>query len=209
MKRIALLTLALLLTALTAAAQPAEHGEFWVQIFTDSNGNGIRDAGEPPLRTGVVVDLHDHDGVIIASQVIDEVPQTLRDRGLIGFENLPPGDYTIVVTTPDVDATTASRFDATIIIGEVPTVFEYGGTPNDATPVEFAAPPLTLADVEAREQIARVALAGIGAMLSSAVMTVLGILIYFMLRRRAARAHRLQYAEVTRTVRPVDPNLPR
>ncbi|MGB0929214.1 MAG: SdrD B-like domain-containing protein, partial [Chitinophagales bacterium] len=82
-------------------------------VWMDDNGNGIQEAGEEGIE-GVLIVLLDEDGDVIATTTTDE-------NGDFIFDNLPPGDYTIVVNPDDLenlDATTNTSIDATLDLGE-------------------------------------------------------------------------------------------
>jgi hypothetical protein len=164
-----------------------------VRLFDDQNGNGVRDAGESLLTGGAAVSLLDAEGVVIASALLDESPNA--EQGLIGFQYLPPGEYTVVITSPDLTATTEQRFTRAIESDATPTVVEFGGQPVGAAgttttntaqrglfglPIYLGAP----------EQVARVALSLLGALVVVGLMTLLGVLVYALIIRRRQRAER-------------------
>lgn len=165
-------------------------GQFWVRLYEDLDGNGVYDAGEPLLTSGAAVSLLNSEGVVTASALLDESPNAAR--GLIGFQYLPPGEYTVVITSPDYAATTEQQFTRTIV-DTAPTVVEFGGRVMAAA-AETARPargpfglPIYLGDPA---QVARVALSLFGAMLVIGLMTVFGLLIFSLTVRRRQRAER-------------------
>ena len=62
-------------------------------IWEDLNADGIEDPTEPGVP-GVVINLYDADGVLIASTTTDS-------DGSYKFVDLPAGDYTVELETPD------------------------------------------------------------------------------------------------------------
>ena len=182
--------LILLLGFGTAAAQ-SEGGQFWVRMFDDQNGNGVRDAGESLLTSGTAVNLLNSESVVIASALLDESPNAAQ--GLIGFQYLPPGEYTVVITSPELTATTEQRFTRTIETDVTPTVVEFGGQQVDVTGSTPATGvrrglfglPIYLGEPE---QVARVALSLLGALVVLGAMTALGVLVYTLIIRRRQRA---------------------
>ncbi len=62
-------------------------------IWEDLDSNGIEDGGEPPVP-GVTVNLYDADGNLIATT-------TTGPDGSYLFTDLPAGDYTVELVTPD------------------------------------------------------------------------------------------------------------
>jgi hypothetical protein len=170
-----------LLSAVLVGAQGGS-GQFWVQMFEDRNGNGIQD-NEPPITRGASVELLNSEGVVIATAMMDNSP--FADRGLVGFRFLPPGEYTIVVTSPDFTPTTDTRFTRTLNEGDVlpPVVFgaqqASTGTPTD---------PTTQNDPLRRIQVARIAIAALGAVIVAGLMVLLGAAIYALVLRRRYKA---------------------
>ena len=69
--------------------ETASLGDF---VFEDTNGNGIQDDGEPGVE-GVVVNLKDEEGIVIATTTTDE-------NGVYTFEDLAPGTYSVQFELP-------------------------------------------------------------------------------------------------------------
>ncbi|HTN74830.1 MAG TPA: SdrD B-like domain-containing protein, partial [Pirellulaceae bacterium] len=61
-------------------------------VFVDPNENCFYDAGDSPLA-GVRVDLYDKNGALVATTFTDQ-------QGKYKFENLRPGEYTVIETQP-------------------------------------------------------------------------------------------------------------
>lgn len=199
--------LVMMLLALSAGWALAQDGggQVWVRAFEDRNGNGVRDAGEPLLTRDVSVSLMNADGVVIASGLLDESPNATQ--GMIGFQYLEPGRYTVVITSPDLTATTPDTIETTIESGTLPTVFEYGGQ-RDAAAADGTGAPAEVTVSEDREQIARLAIAGAGAAVVVGGMTLLGLAIYALMMRssrpRRSAAHTISGA-TTGGMTPVAP----
>ncbi len=62
------------------------------RVWSDTNGNGLREAGEPGIA-GATVKLLDTAGNLIATTATDS-------NGYYRFDNLPAGNYVVEVTTP-------------------------------------------------------------------------------------------------------------
>ncbi len=62
------------------------------RVWNDLNGNGIQDPDEPGL-SGVVVELRNKDGVVIATTTTDS-------NGFYVFENVTPGTYSVTFKAP-------------------------------------------------------------------------------------------------------------
>jgi len=184
-----------LMMALPAFAQDTG-GQLWVQAFEDRNGNGQHDPGEPFLTHGVSVDLLNGDGVVMASGTLDNAP--FASQGFIGFLYLAPGKYTAVITSPDLTATTPDRVDVTITAGEAPVTVPFGAERAAADTSSAASGSASFLN----SQLARVALAGFGALIVIGLMGGIGVLIYaLVLARRAPRD--LKRTTTTSGMRPV------
>lgn len=169
--------LGLLLLIIFAATAPAaaQGGQFCVRAFEDRNANGRLDAGEPLLTRGVGVNLLNADGVIIASAVLDDSPTAAQ--GVICFQQLAEGQYSIGITSADYTPTTPDNLTAAISATGLPTVIEFGGQRALApTPTPAASSPL--ASLEGRDQLIRIGLAGLGALAVIAVMGLTGVVVY-------------------------------
>jgi hypothetical protein len=173
-----------LLMMLMLLAPPAQTGgQFCVRAFEDRNANGILDPGEPLLTQGVSADLLNAENMIIASALLADSPNAAQ--GVICFQFLPPGEYSLIITSAEYVATTPNTVSATISEGTLPTVTEFGGqllaVPDTTT---AASQPLDLQ----QDLLPRVVLGALGALLVMAFMTILGAVIYllFLRARRAA-----------------------
>lgn len=185
------LTLAVLMLGLCAAfgAMAQGGGQLWVRLFQDNNANGQRDPGEPLLTRGAAVSLQDAAGVIIATGLLDDSPNAAQ--GLIGFQGLVPATYTVLVTSADFEPTGDARFTRDVTGDGVPLVIEFGASPIVDPMPEIPAVrglfglPIYLGE---RVQVARVATGLLGACIVAAFMTLLGMITYWAVARRARRA---------------------
>ncbi|MEO8607955.1 MAG: SdrD B-like domain-containing protein [Chloroflexota bacterium] len=170
---ICILTLAFAISSTAAAAQQTG-GQLCVRSFEDRNGNGKLDAGEPLLTRGVSINLLDAGGITVASALLDTSPTAAQ--GVVCFQFLAAGQYSVVVTSADFNATTPATVTTTIQDDSVPTVVEFGGqrigTPTLA-PAGSAAAPQTSED-----ELVRLVISIVGAIIVVAGMVFLGILVY-------------------------------
>ncbi len=161
----------------------------WVRFYEDINENAALDAGEPLITQGMLVQILNQDGVIVASALLDDVPTA--SQGLIGFQDIMPGEYTVLITSADFSPTGDSRFARTIIEGGVPVLVEFGAkaviveseTVTAAQRGLFGLP-IYLGNPE---QVARIAVALLIGQLAAMIMIALGIVIYVFMRRRFLR----------------------
>lgn len=183
----------LLIGILSNMALAQSGGQLWVRSYEDRNGNGARDAGEPLLTRGVSVDLINADGVVIASALLDNSPNAAQ--GLVGFQMLPPGEYSVRISSADYEPTAGSEFTTTVSDAGVPPVLEYG-----ASPLEIA--PLTEADaaVDASQPIVAI----VAALVVVAIMAFIGLMIYLLyFRPRLKQAQQLDRRTTTGSMQPV------
>lgn len=180
---IALFTLlSLLITNTLTLAQNG--GQFCVQAYEDRNSSGTRDAGEPQLTRGVSAELLDAQGIVIASALLEDSPAATRAQGIICFQFLPEGQYTLVVSSPDHTATTADRQTSQIVPGQLPTRMEYGAAPISAS-VANANAARTLTAAERQALIERLIIAVVSALIVMVITALVGVFIYwFGLRAR-------------------------
>jgi len=180
-----MILLVLVCFAGVALAQQAG-GDFCVRAFEDLNANSVRDtsdseAFEPLLRAGIGADLLNDAGVIVASALLADSPTA--DQGVICFQFLPEGQYTIQITSAEYRPTTPDAMTASIRAGELPAVMELGVQ----TLVGLPAAPLT-AVTDETAQLERILFAAAGAVVVALVMQVIGLIIYLMRFARQPKA---------------------
>lgn len=168
--------LILLLSSMAALAQGT--GQICVRSFEDRNANGTQDPGEPNLTRGVTADLQDGDGVIVASQLLENSPRA--SQGLLCFQNLEPGQYTVNVAAADYVATGASSYGTSISASTIPDVFEFGAQLLITEAPEAVEDDTAITADEQRVLLQRVLLAGVGAAFVIGVMVILGSIIFFL-----------------------------
>lgn len=171
-----LIVVALLLIGAPAAAQ--EGGQLWVRSFSDADGNGARSPNETLLRDGVFAELVVN-GVVVASAALGT--SEFADQGLIGFQNLTPGDVTLRVSATSGASVAPTSISATVSDSGRPTV------------IDFAVPPLVevapagarglLAGLSPRDpETTRVVLAALGALLVAGLCSLAGLMFYLIFR---------------------------
>lgn len=177
------LLLAVLLAAgLVASAQDAPGGAFCARAFDDVNGDQQRDPLEPMLAVGFAVHLQNADGVVIASQAVEESPD--RGAGLVCFRGLAAGQYGLFVTSAIYRPTTPSQMVASITPGELPVVLSYGAQRIDLgiNPADYAAAQTDDGGME------RLVAASLGAAAAMLVTLLIGALMFFFVMRAPASA---------------------
>ncbi len=179
--------LLVIIALMSSPVQAQAGGQFCVRAFEDRNGNGQLDGGEPFLTRGVSANLLNVDEVTVASALLDDSPTAAQ--GVICFQFLEPGQYTLSISTADYTPTTPSSFTATISAGTLPTVVQFGGERISAAPVAVATP--AEPGIFDQENLPRIVLAALGMLIVIAAMVVLGALIYALAfrSRRPARPY--------------------
>lgn len=200
-----LIVMLVILLGLVAGAQAQGGGQFCLRAYQDRNGNAVLDAGEPFITAGVSANLLNADNVIIASATLDDSPTAAQ--GVICFQFLEPGQYTLTVTSADYTPTTADTMTASIAAGTLPTVMEYGAQRIEAqvVPTEPASPVQGLLDDPDLPQ--RVVISALGALLIMAGMVVLGGFIYLIAFRARREPAPLPESVLQTTYIPDDPVL--
>ena len=177
-----LLICPLLLASWPARAQ--DTGQICVQVFEDRDADGLRAADEGAIAQGIGASLRNAAGVTIDSELLEGSPFA-RD-GLICFNHLLAGDYSLMLTSAEYAATTAATFAAAVNPGAAPAVVEFGARPLRAAPASGAGGPGFAIDPAALDAMLR-GLAG--SLVAVVVMSVTGLLIYLsVFRRRLQRA---------------------
>lgn len=165
-----------LFSAFAVSAQ--EGGQLWVRAFEDRDGDGVRDANEPLLTQGVSVELV-HEGIVIETAVLDDAPYA--SQGLVGFQFLEPGEYTVNVAAAEFTATTATSVTVQVGGSGLPPVIEFGGQPLSAVPAGEGTPLLAL---EPRDpETMRLAVAALGGVIVAGIVAGFGFLIYLLTLR--------------------------
>lgn len=167
----------LLIASLTLAQ---DTGQVCVQSFEDRNADGVRDADERAIASGIGASLQNAAGVTIATRLLEDSP--FAARGLLCFEQLPAGDYRISLTSAEYAGVAASTFAATVNPGAAPALVEFGAGPLDGAPRRGSA---GIAVNAAAAEAAAKAL--FGSMVAGAVMSVSGLLVYLLIFRRRLR----------------------
>lgn len=172
MRRVFLIALLSLTVFATARAQAG--GQLCVRAFEDRNANGVLDAGEPLLTAGISVNLLNAQNVTIASALLDQSPTAAQ--GVVCFQNLPAGQYTLDLSSADLKPTTPASITTTIADGGLPTVVEFGGQrPMVPTPASSA----STAGLD-RNQIVRIVVSVLGTLVVIAGMAFLGTIVYLI-----------------------------
>jgi hypothetical protein len=162
-----------------ASAQPNANGVFCVRAFEDSNSNSIYDPNEFTLRGGISVNLLEVNGIVVASALLENSPQSQRERGIVCFEGLTSGQYSIEVVSADFQATTANVMTDFIMADGSPVVMDFGAHRIAVNPVADITQ-----DGITEQQVMRIVISLAGAVVIIVVMSILGFFIYLIGYRR-------------------------
>lgn len=173
------MAVSLVMASAFAAAQDND-GQFCLQAFEDRNENGQLDPGEPLITRGIGANLLNNRGIIVASALLDDSPTAAR--GVICFQNLSAGQYTMNVTSADFEATADDNMTVTVSGDGLPTIFEFGALPVDTG--EFAAEAAPEPDPQAAVQ--RILVAVLGASVTMLLVGIIGLVLYLLFLRRPA-----------------------
>ncbi|MCE2470674.1 MAG: hypothetical protein J4G18_02020 [Anaerolineae bacterium] len=167
----------LLLSAPVSLAQ--DTGQICLLAYADNNENGIRDEIEAPISRGVAASLLNERGITIASLLLQDAAD-----GLLCFDGLFAGDYQVLISSSEYQATTATSASASVHPGEAPARIDFGAKRLVG---EYLPDPVAIVgalDPAAMQTLIVAALAAAGAIV---LMSLLGVLIYFLFIRRRLR----------------------
>lgn len=154
-------------------------GQFCMRAFEDRNSNGTLDAGEPLITRGISVNLLDAQNVTIASALLDQSPTSAQ--GVVCFQQLPAGQYTMNITSADYTSTTPTTMTTALADGDLPVVMEFGG--RRAAALVTPTPVPTNGGLD-RDSLARIVISALGTLVVVAGMVVLGVFIYALVFRQ-------------------------
>lgn len=161
-------------------------GQLCVRAFEDRNRSGARDGGEPYLVDGVSVNLLNEDNVIIETALLSQSAR--KSEGLVCFQRLMPGVYTLQVVSADYMPTSPSQVTYSIEDSSIPQVLEYGAELIVVDmPTTQAETPRSLQDALTPDRLQRILIAALGAAVVIAFMSVVGVLAWYVLVRPRRR----------------------
>jgi hypothetical protein len=207
MRRLMILVAMLLIGGYVVSAQSG--GQFCVRAFEDANANQRLDAGETLLTRGVSVNLLDASNITIASALLDQSPTAAQ--GVVCFQFLPAGQYTMSISSAEYKATTPSSMTTTVSDSGQPTVMEFGAQPISlaplATPVSGGGAALS----GDQAQAARILIAAFATLVVVIGMIILGVIVYLMTigRRQPAPADTRRTTSSMAAVKPDTGKLPK
>ena len=188
---------------LTTYAQEGD-GQICIRAFEDRNTNGVFDANEPLLTQGIGVNLMNGSGVTIDAKLLDDSPTAVQ--GVVCFQQLPIGDYSVVVTSADYSAVTPTLFNALVVGGSVPVRFDFGGQIITADLESTVTSNSGLSD-DAQDRLLQGLMFGLmGAIVVMGVLIIVGMVIYFGIFNR--RMNQLRAMQSTGGFRPVTGPMP-
>lgn len=186
MKNRVILLFAIILVALAGhLLAQSSGGQICVRAYEDRNGNQTQDPGEPFITRGLSASLADAEGVIIQSLLMEDSPRYAQ--GIVCFQGLLAGQYTVTVVSADYKPVTPNTFVTSVTENSVPVPFDFGAQQilSSATPTRQAGA-LSMTPAEQRALLEKIFFAAIGAMVVVGLMTVIGAILYFLFFRVSA-----------------------
>jgi hypothetical protein len=156
-------------------------GQVCVRAFEDRNANGQQDNNEPYITRGISATLASGEGIIVGTALIEDSPNAAN--GMLCFQRLAAGQYSIRLVSADYSATTPSEFVTAVTETGIPPVLDFGGQMIASAPV---VDPQAQALARQELQAYRLLSAGIGGAIAIAVVGLLGIFVYLIFMRRRA-----------------------
>jgi len=165
------------------------NGQLCLSAFEDTNGSQLKDQGEAPITQDIVVTLADAQNIIVDSKLLDDSP--LASNGVVCFQGLAAGQYTLTAASANYDATTTTSFLTAVDASGNVQQFNYGGklaiskptvltTNADGTPV--LTPERQAAILE------RLLRSSLGALVAVSVLGLLGVIVYWTGFRMPSRS---------------------
>lgn len=177
-------------------AQAQDTGQICLLAFVDQDEDGQRVGTEAPIARGIAASLLDERGVTIRSQLLEDSPYA--SDGLLCFEGLLAGEYGIIISSSEYNATTATVAAASVQPGAAPARIDFG-----AKPLALAAAPNALASLSAldADAVQTLLVAGGASAVLIIVISLLGSLMVALLlrRRRRSKAPALPSIEMSGT----------
>ncbi|MBA3872491.1 MAG: hypothetical protein H0X30_25420 [Anaerolineae bacterium] len=201
MRRMGWVIIAAVLLIGSSVHAQATGGQFCVRAFEDTNANGKLDAGEALLTHGINVNLLNAQNITIASALLDQSPTAAQ--GVVCFQFLAAGQYTIDISSAEYKATTPSSITTTITDGGMPTVVEFGGQTLVAPTGDAGANTSVSTAADANtNQLVRILIAVAAALVVIIGMSILGFIVYMLAFGRRQPVPDVR--RTTGTMRPVD-----
>ena len=166
-----------------SAAQ--DTGQICVVSFEDRNGNHNFDENEPPITQGIGVNLQGALGITVETRLLEVSPKAVM--GLVCFDDIAAGEYRVMLTSAQYEATTDTFFNAVVVPGSAPVRFDFGVRPRPVVVEGAVKTPGQLSD-EQLQALQGIGISLIACLLISLIMLLIGWLIYwFVFRRRLKR----------------------
>ena len=124
----------------------------------------------------------DERGITIASLLLEDAPYAAD--GLLCFDELFAGDYRVVITSSEYQATTGTSVRASVRPGAAPARIDFGAKRLAGKYIPDPVAIVGALDAAAQRTLI---VAGLAAALAIVVMSLLGVLVYLLVIRRRRR----------------------
>lgn len=171
---------------LPAGIMAQDRGQICLQAYVDDNENGSREEIEAPITRGVAASLLNDQGITIAALLLEDAPYAAD--GLLCFDQLFAGDYRIVISSSEYQATTSTSASASVQPGEAPARIDFGGK---LLVGQYVPDPVAMVGALDPASAQALLVAASAAVIAIVVMSIIGVLIYFLVIRRRWRRRRM------------------
>ena len=174
-----------LLLAFAAAAAAQDTGQICVSVFLDWNENGAPEAAEAQVTRGIGAAAIDERGLTVATQLLEDSP--LAADGTLCLHDLVAGEYQVLLSSSEYNATRSAAFKARVQPGAPPPLLDFGVRPLSDAFAQATADESFSLDLAAASGLLTVALSGVGILLLlSAFCARASLLLLRRIRRRRA-----------------------
>lgn len=155
------------------------NGQICLSAFEDTNGNQVKDQGEAPITQDIVVTLADAQNIIVQSLMMDD--SSLASNGVVCFQGLAAGQYTLTAASANYDATTTTSFLTAVDASGNVQRFDYGGKLAISRPTGASAAAASGVLTPERQAaiIDRLLRSSVGALIAVSVLGLLGVIVYW------------------------------
>jgi hypothetical protein len=166
--------------ALVAGVVTAQtnNGQICLSAFEDTNGNQVKDQGEAPITQDIVVTLADSQNIIVQSLLMDD--SSLASNGVVCFQGLAVGQYTLTAASANYDATTTTSFLTAVDSSGNVQRFDYGGKLAISRPTaSTTGTPGVITPERQALLLDRLIRSSLGALVAVSVLGLLGVIVYW------------------------------
>jgi hypothetical protein len=164
--------------AVGVVSAQTDNGQICLSAFEDTNGNQLKDQGEAPITQDIVVTLADAQNIIVESLLLDD--SSLASNGVVCFQGLAVGQYTLTAASANYDATTTTSFLTAVDASGNVQRFDYGGKLAISRSTATNASASSVLTPERQALILdRLIRSSLGALVAVSILGLLGVVVYW------------------------------